>query len=171
MDCTLPGSSVHGILQARKLEWVAISFYRASPGVEPRSPALQADSLPTELQGKPLNLRLSALIWGFCNSTDVNESVYINLVYMFVFYVWREKREREPWISWFFFGWKYKSLSQMRETLALAKPQEWQYSWLGKSGDKNLMPQYLLYLLNQFLSLTQLCCYSPTITSVDSGLW
>ena len=26
MDCSLPGSSVHGILQARILEWVAISF-------------------------------------------------------------------------------------------------------------------------------------------------
>ena len=26
MDCSLPGSSVHGILQARMLEWVAISF-------------------------------------------------------------------------------------------------------------------------------------------------
>ena len=26
MDCSLPGSSVHGILQARVLEWVAISF-------------------------------------------------------------------------------------------------------------------------------------------------
>ena len=26
MDCYLPGSSVHGILQARILEWVAISF-------------------------------------------------------------------------------------------------------------------------------------------------
>ena len=26
MDCSLPGSSVHGILEARKLEWVAISF-------------------------------------------------------------------------------------------------------------------------------------------------
>ena len=26
MDCSPPGSSVHGILQARKLEWVAISF-------------------------------------------------------------------------------------------------------------------------------------------------
>ena len=25
-DCSLPGSSVHGILQARKLEWVAISY-------------------------------------------------------------------------------------------------------------------------------------------------
>ena len=30
MDCWLPGSSVHGILQARILEWVAISFSRGS---------------------------------------------------------------------------------------------------------------------------------------------
>ena len=30
MDCSLPGSSVHGILQARILEWVAISFSRVS---------------------------------------------------------------------------------------------------------------------------------------------
>ena len=30
MDCNLPGSSIHGILQARILEWVAISFSRAS---------------------------------------------------------------------------------------------------------------------------------------------
>ena len=30
VDCTLPGSSVHGILQARILEWVAISFSRGS---------------------------------------------------------------------------------------------------------------------------------------------
>ena len=27
MDCSLPGSSVHGIFQARVLEWVAIAFY------------------------------------------------------------------------------------------------------------------------------------------------
>ena len=26
MDCSLPGSSIHGILQARVLEWVAIAF-------------------------------------------------------------------------------------------------------------------------------------------------
>ena len=31
MDCSLPGSSVHGILQARVLEWVAIAF----PGSKP----------------------------------------------------------------------------------------------------------------------------------------
>ena len=30
MSCSLPGSSVHGILQARILEWVAISFSRGS---------------------------------------------------------------------------------------------------------------------------------------------
>ena len=30
MDCSLPGSSVHGIFQARILEWVAVSFSRGS---------------------------------------------------------------------------------------------------------------------------------------------
>ena len=30
MDCSLPGSSVHGIFQARVLEWIAISFTRGS---------------------------------------------------------------------------------------------------------------------------------------------
>ena len=30
MDCSLPGSSVHGILQARVLEWVAMPFSRGS---------------------------------------------------------------------------------------------------------------------------------------------
>ena len=42
--------TVHGILQARILEWVAIPFSRGSskPGIEPRSPTLQVDSLPAE---------------------------------------------------------------------------------------------------------------------------
>ena len=55
MDCSPPGSSVHGILQARIAEWVAISFPEKlpNPGIEPGSPALQADSLPAELPGKP----------------------------------------------------------------------------------------------------------------------
>ena len=30
VDCSVPGSSVHGVLQARILEWVAISFSRGS---------------------------------------------------------------------------------------------------------------------------------------------
>ena len=55
MDCSLPGSSVHGILQARILEWVAVPFCRdlPNPGIQPRSPALQADSLSSEPPGNP----------------------------------------------------------------------------------------------------------------------
>ena len=48
MDCSPPGSSLHGILQARILEWVLFPPPRdlPDPGNKPRSPALQADSLP-----------------------------------------------------------------------------------------------------------------------------
>ena len=59
MDCSPPRSSVHGILQARMLEWVAIPFSRGflpNPGIKCRSPALQADSLPSEPSGKPLQV-------------------------------------------------------------------------------------------------------------------
>ena len=54
MDCSLPGSSVHGIFQARILEWVAIPSPGdlPNPGIEPESPALQADTLPSEPSGK-----------------------------------------------------------------------------------------------------------------------
>ena len=53
-----PGSSVHGISQARLLEWVVISFYRdlSKPGIKPlspKSPALQAHSLPAKPPRKP----------------------------------------------------------------------------------------------------------------------
>ena len=51
MDCSLQGSSVHGIFQVRILEWVVMPSSRGScqPGIEltsPMSPTLQADSLP-----------------------------------------------------------------------------------------------------------------------------
>ena len=56
MDCSSPGSTVHGIHQGRILERVALPSPRDLPdsGLEPGFPALQADSLPIELQGKPL---------------------------------------------------------------------------------------------------------------------
>ena len=52
-DCAYyspPGPSVHGILQARMLEWAAISFSRGPS--RPRSPALQAELYPLSHQGK-----------------------------------------------------------------------------------------------------------------------
>ena len=55
MDCSPPGSLVCGILQARILEWVPFPFpgVLLDLGIEPGSPALQADSLPVEPPGKP----------------------------------------------------------------------------------------------------------------------
>ena len=57
MDCGLPGSSVHGILQATILERVATPFsgYCLALGIKPESPALQADSLPSEPPGGEIN--------------------------------------------------------------------------------------------------------------------
>ena len=45
----------YGILQAKWLKWVQFPFGDLpNPGIEPRSPTLQADSLPAEPQGKPI---------------------------------------------------------------------------------------------------------------------
>ena len=60
--CNPMDYTVHGILQARRLEWIA------TPGIKPRSPTLQADSLLAEPQGKPKNIgmgSLSLLEWIF----------------------------------------------------------------------------------------------------------
>ena len=59
MDCSLPGFSVHGIFQARILEWVAISSSRdlPDPGIEPKSPvspALAGGFFATKPLQKPL---------------------------------------------------------------------------------------------------------------------
>ena len=55
--------TVHGILQARILELIAVPFSRdlPDPWIEPRSPTLQDDSLPDEPQGKPKNPGVGSL--------------------------------------------------------------------------------------------------------------
>jgi len=54
MDCSPPGSSVHGIFQATILEWVAIPTpgHLADPVIEPTSPALAGGFFNTEPLGK-----------------------------------------------------------------------------------------------------------------------
>ena len=68
MDGSPPGSSIHGIFQARILEWVAFPPHRdlADPGIKPAFPvsaALKADSLRVEPSGKlkPLPVLVSKL--------------------------------------------------------------------------------------------------------------
>ena len=62
LDCSLQGSSIHKIFQVRILEWVVISFSRdlPNPGIEPWSPTLQTDTLPSEPPGKPWQSNVSA---------------------------------------------------------------------------------------------------------------
>ena len=65
MNCSPPGLSVHGISQARILEWVAISFSKRiilpwdlfNPGL----PHCGQILLPTETPGKPKNTRVGSL--------------------------------------------------------------------------------------------------------------
>ena len=56
VDCSPPGSSVHGVLQARILEWVAMPSSRGpyQPRIKPRSPTMQAGSLPSGPPGTPI---------------------------------------------------------------------------------------------------------------------
>ena len=75
IDCSPPGTSVHGILQVRILEWMSCPpGDLPKPGIEPRSPALQADSLPAEPPGKPKNTGVGSLslLQGIFQTQELN---------------------------------------------------------------------------------------------------
>ena len=92
MDCSPPGSSVLEILQARILEWVASSCSRGSsrPRLEPGSPALQADALPSELLWKQRFSKSSQTHPQLFNSPDNGQQCM---------YIQDELKERGPLIS------------------------------------------------------------------------
>ena len=81
--CDPMNYTVLGILQARILVWVAFPFSRISfqPRDQTRSPALQADSLPTELSGKPrlfIRFSISSSLFGEGNGTPLQSSCLEN---------------------------------------------------------------------------------------------
>ena len=67
MDYSLPGSSVHGILQARILEWVAIPFFRDFPDsvIKPGFSVLGGGFFITELPGTPSQMEHGIQIFLF----------------------------------------------------------------------------------------------------------
>ena len=113
MDCSLSGSSIHGILQARILEWVTILFSRRSswyPGTEPRSPVLKADSLPSEPQRSPklstkteLNLAVLEYYTTFCFMSHEDFLLLLqfrNYHYKYSTLIQMQKTSKKS--SWFF---------------------------------------------------------------------
>ena len=90
VDCSPPGSSVHGIFQARILEWVVISSTRGSsdPGIKPASPvspAFPTDSLPKEPSGNPMNYYFLFILYVFYTMEIMLEKKQIRAVFLFKF--------------------------------------------------------------------------------------
>ena len=80
MDCSLPGSSVHGVLQARILEWVALLHDPGDlpyPGIEPRSPALQSILYHLSHQGSLAPSKCLGNIYGL-QTADISVSAVIS---------------------------------------------------------------------------------------------
>ena len=121
MDYSLPGSSIHGIFQARILEWVALPSPGDLPdsGLEPGSPALQADALPSKPSGKLSFLYL-----------DPKWSVWFGLVFGYDMglirqqdggYIYSSEFPRWETDSQFFFLWSntYDNVSPFLHVLIL----------------------------------------------------
>ena len=74
MDCSPLGSPVHGILEARILEWVVFPSQGDLPnsGIKPGSLSLQADSLASEPPGKPSSTKRNVITISSSNPTSVS---------------------------------------------------------------------------------------------------
>ena len=82
MDCSLPGSSVHVILQARILEWVAISFSRGSS--QPRDRA--SDSSLSWIAGEFLTCWAIKETQYICVCTHTHTHLYVcTQIYIYIF--------------------------------------------------------------------------------------
>ena len=97
MDCSLPGSSVHGIFQEEY--WSGLPFPSLGdlldPGIKPGYPALQADALPSEPPGER-KVAFNQNTWKFLK--EIREAIsesspsptvcsLVNFWFFFVFYL------------------------------------------------------------------------------------
>ena len=80
------------ILQARILEWVAVPFSRGfpNPGIEPRSPALQVQSLPSEPPEKPIQEA------GWCHLAPTENPNKVQVLYDSLFLISRKPGDPPP---------------------------------------------------------------------------
>ena len=82
MDCNLPGSSIHGIFQARVLEWVAIAFSISWSQYEANS-SLNSKTLP--ISTPPQDIRVLATVqyctdvWIICSTVRMRSHLFLSL--------------------------------------------------------------------------------------------
>ena len=88
IDCSPPGSSVHGILQARILEWGACPppGDRPNTGIKLRSLSLQADSLLSEQPRKLVKTHYTVSFQIFMQAANYFERMYLSWITI----EWRE---------------------------------------------------------------------------------
>ena len=126
MDCSPPGSSVHGILQTRILEWVAISSSQWSSRprdrthIAPGCPVLQADSLPLSHLGSLTNLD------SILKSRDITLPTKVHIVKAVVFPVVMYRCE----------SWTIKKAEGWKLMLSNCGALEDSWESLGQQGDK-----------------------------------
>ena len=96
MDCSPPGSSVHGILQARTLEWAALPSSRACWPSSPPSPTLEVGSLPLAPPGKlnrqkvvccPLHLSFMIKVYNLLTTNEIFKKLLFKKIISFYFWL------------------------------------------------------------------------------------
>ena len=79
--CSPPGSSVHGILQPRTLEFPSPGDL-PDPGIKPMSPSLQADSLPLSHQERSVCWKTWQLLLDFTLPFNINGQKWVSRLYL-----------------------------------------------------------------------------------------
>ena len=115
MDCSLPGSSVYGILQARVLEWVAISFSRGSSQPRDRT---RVSCIPGRCYNFIFSLfnviSLARRFFFFF----LNISYLFTIIFLFIIFLFLLLFLLFPWFAWGvlvllflgFWGWMFRLL-------------------------------------------------------------
>ena len=141
MDCSLPSSSVHGILQARILEWVAIPFSRVSSW--PRDWTLVSwlfscigkqilyYCATCKALEKGYTASLRTFPWNFCPVKFFILDIYFLFTNL---YAEMPSRKERTWAEWMFalMPWSRRLSSCQRPVRGLSgKKQQWLRAWDG----------------------------------------
>ena len=124
--------TVHGIRQARILEWVVFPFSRdlPNPGIEPRSPTLQGGPVPAEPQGKPNTSKVMLKI------LQARLQQYVNCELPDVPAEFRKGRGTRDQIAKICWSWKKQESSRKTSISALLTMPKALTVWITINGGK-----------------------------------